>query len=183
MADEDDEEMLAMLIADVEEDEMMDGSASTAAVPPAAPSRPQERKIQKRTGSDLVAKMKEKHATTKRKGPEAGSSAVPKPQKPKPFAKFKAERSDDFMCKHSQLRIKNRIIGTLDMDDHMKGRTTYLIPKLANIPQWKLEDETQDWVTFGVLMHKSPSKQASNGGTFMIWKLSGANYLHPQKTE
>jgi minichromosome maintenance protein 10 len=58
------------------------------------------------------------------------------------------------------------------MDQHMKGRSAIKLPQLVQSRQSHLEDENIDWVTFGVIVHKSATKSAANGGSYMIWKIS-----------
>ena len=152
-ADAEDEEMLALLIAEVDQEETLEASPVNSVQ--TAPKK-----------SAVPTKIKKKAEIKSGRNQDASTSRAAF------MKKTSRVKTDDFMDKHAKLRIKNRLVGAEAMDEHMKGRTTYLIPKLANIPQWKLEDETQDWVTFGVLMNKSPSKSASNGGKYMIWKLS-----------
>ena len=156
----DDEELLALLIAEVDEEEK--------AVPDAPPASQLPSELPQ---DNTSSKIKRKLNPTTKKGPSCKPEQKLKLRYPH-SKRTKLQQRDDFLDNHSQLRIKNRIVGTVDMDEHMKDRTTYLLPKLATVPQWKLEDNSKDWVTFGVLISKSASKSASNGGTYAIWKLS-----------
>ena len=73
---------------------------------------------------------------------------------------------------HSGLRLRNRLISGSDLDAHMKGRLCVRLPKLPATPVARLEDPNIDWVTFGVVVHKSATKVSAKGGKYAIWKLS-----------
>jgi hypothetical protein len=86
--------------------------------------------------------------------------------------KAKLQEGKEWTDSYSTLKIKNRMISKHMMDQHMKGRSAIKLPQLVQSRQSHLEDESVDWVTFGVIVHKSATKSASNGGNYMIWKIS-----------
>lgn len=56
----------------------------------------------------------------------------------------------------------------------MKGRKVYRLEALRIAPLRALEsqDASDAWATLGVLVSKSPRRQAANGGSYSIWTLS-----------
>lgn len=80
----------------------------------------------------------------------------------------------DFTETYSGLRVRNRLLSAEDMRVRMKGRKVHRLDALKVAPLRVLESEdTFDaWATLGVLVSKSPRRQAANGGSYSIWTLS-----------
>lgn len=99
---------------------------------------------------------------------------------PPPFSsqlansKPKPQPSADFTEAYSSLRVRNRLLSAEDMHVRMKGRAVHRLSALRAIPMRKLEsqDPSDAWAAVGVLVSKSPRRQAANGGSFSIWTLS-----------
>lgn len=56
----------------------------------------------------------------------------------------------------------------------MKGRAVHRLSGLRAVPPRVLEsqDPADAWAALGVLVSKSPRRQAANGGSYSIWTLS-----------
>ena len=68
----------------------------------------------------------------------------------------------------SGLRVRNRIVGILELRRNMKGRTMLRIDKLAGFPRKQLEEEHFEWLSIGVVQAATPVKTSSNGKKFRI---------------
>lgn len=70
--------------------------------------------------------------------------------------------------------MRNRLLSADDMSVRMKGRAVHRLSALRTIPSRTLEsqDPADAWATLGVLVSKSPRRQAANGGSYAIWTLS-----------
>ncbi|XP_050412773.1 protein MCM10 homolog [Patella vulgata] len=85
------------------------------------------------------------------------------PVNPKDDGKF-------IMEKNSGIRIINPLTSSTVLEMKMEGRKFI---KISKIHQKVKTGELQgDWVTFGVVVHKTDPKTASSGKTFCIWKLN-----------
>ncbi|CAM9702803.1 unnamed protein product, partial [Hapterophycus canaliculatus] len=80
----------------------------------------------------------------------------------------------DFTETFSGLRVRNRLLSADDMRVRMKGRKVHRLAGLRAVPPRVLEsqDPADAWATLGVLVSKSPRRQAANGGSYSIWTLS-----------
>ncbi|CAM9446894.1 unnamed protein product [Discosporangium mesarthrocarpum] len=60
----------------------------------------------------------------------------------------------------------------------MRGRKAHNLGDLKSIPLESLDTDepSKAWATLGVLVSKSPRRQASNGGSFVIWTLSDLSW-------
>jgi hypothetical protein len=74
--------------------------------------------------------------------------------------------------KFSNLRVKNRVVSAAAMEVQMRGRKMIKIAQLLHVSRARLEDETLDWVTIGVLGEKSKVRLDKKGGKFMTWRLT-----------
>lgn len=61
-----------------------------------------------------------------------------------------------------------------DMRLRMKGRKVHRLADLRTTPTQALESQepSDAWAAVGVLVSKSPRRQAANGGSYAIWTLS-----------
>lgn len=80
----------------------------------------------------------------------------------------------DFSEAYSGLRVRNRLLSAEDMRLRMKGRKVHRLADLKAVPARALEsqDPADAWAALGVLVSKSPRRQAANGGSYSIWTLS-----------
>lgn len=80
----------------------------------------------------------------------------------------------DFTETYSGLRVRNRLLSAEDMRVRMKGRKVHRLDALRVAPLGALQsdDPSDAWATLGVLVSKSPRRQAANGGSYSIWTLS-----------
>lgn len=80
----------------------------------------------------------------------------------------------DFTEAFSGLRVRNRLLSADDMRLRMKGRKVHRLANLKTVPARVLEsqDPSDAWAALGVLVSKSPRRQAANGGSYCIWTLS-----------
>ena len=80
----------------------------------------------------------------------------------------------DFTETFSGLRVRNRLLSAEDMRVRMKGRKVHRLAGLSSVPTRALESQepSDAWAVLGVLVSKSPRRQAANGGSYSIWTLS-----------
>ena len=80
----------------------------------------------------------------------------------------------DFTETFSGLRVRNRLLSAEDMRVRMKGRKVHRLAGLSSVPIRALESQepSDAWAVLGVLVSKSPRRQAANGGSYSIWTLS-----------
>ena len=74
--------------------------------------------------------------------------------------------------KFSNLRVKDRAVSAAAMDVQMRGRKMIKIAQLLHVSRARLEDDSLDWVTIGVLGEKSKVRLDKKGGKFMTWRLT-----------
>eukprot|EP00752_Nemacystus_decipiens_P001893 g1823.t1 len=98
--------------------------------------------------------------------PPAGAIKPPTPTQAAPAA--------DFVETFSGLRVRNRLLSADDMLIRMKGRKVHRLAGLRAVPASALQgqDPADAWAALGVLVSKSPRRQAANGGSYSIWTLS-----------
>ncbi|CAB1115167.1 unnamed protein product [Ectocarpus sp. CCAP 1310/34] len=96
-----------------------------------------------------------------------------KPRKP-PAPKPPRRPPADFTEAFSGLRVRNRLLSAEDMRVRMRGRKVHRLDSLRTVPPRALEsqDPADAWAAVGVLVSKSPRRQAANGGSFSVWTLS-----------
>ncbi|CAM9661668.1 unnamed protein product, partial [Ectocarpus sp. 12 AP-2014] len=92
-----------------------------------------------------------------------------KPRKPPP-----RRPPADFTEAFSGLRVRNRLLSAEDMRVRMRGRKVHRLDALRAVPPRALESQNpaDAWAAVGVLVSKSPRRQAANGGSFSVWTLS-----------
>ncbi|KAK3612028.1 hypothetical protein CHS0354_021704 [Potamilus streckersoni] len=84
---------------------------------------------------------------------------------------FKEDAKDDSVTDpHSGIRIINPRVSMFELKEKMYGRKMIKISNLAC--KMNSADMQGNWVTIGVVVHKSEPRQSSSGKTFCIWKLS-----------
>ncbi|CAM9493279.1 unnamed protein product [Ectocarpus sp. 4 AP-2014] len=137
---------------------------------------------------------RERKKTEQQKPQSSGPSASPPPPRPPPPSTASATRtavlppSDgnkprkppprrppaDFTEAFSGLRVRNRLLSAEDMRVRMRGRKVHRLDALRAVPPRALEsqDPADAWAAVGVLVSKSPRRQAANGGSFSAWTLS-----------
>ncbi|OQR91621.1 hypothetical protein THRCLA_08931 [Thraustotheca clavata] len=71
----------------------------------------------------------------------------------------------------SSLRVKDRLISSEEMREHMQGRTNVRLADLESKHVHRLEKEQVDWVTIGVVT-KASVVQIPTGGQYLVWTLS-----------
>ncbi|KAL3851925.1 hypothetical protein ACJMK2_015620 [Sinanodonta woodiana] len=71
---------------------------------------------------------------------------------------------------HSGIRIINPRVSMFELKEKMYGRKIIKISNLSS--RMNSTDMQGNWVTIGVVVHKSEPRQSSSGKTFCIWKLS-----------
>ena len=96
------------------------------------------------------------------------------PTSPAPKKKTGATPAADFTETFSGLRVRNRLLSAEDMRVRMKGRKVHRLTGLSSVPIRALESQepSEAWAVLGVLVSKSPRRQAANGGSYSIWTLS-----------
>ncbi|CAM9631098.1 unnamed protein product, partial [Ectocarpus sp. 8 AP-2014] len=138
--------------------------------------------------------LRERKKKEQQKPQSRGPSASPPPPTPPPPSTASATRtavllpSDDnkprkppprrppadFTEAFSGLRVRNRLLSAEDMRVRMRGRKVHRLDALRAVPPRALEsqDPADAWAAVGVLVSKSPRRQAANGGSFSVWTLS-----------
>ncbi|CAN0204685.1 unnamed protein product [Scytosiphon promiscuus] len=110
------------------------------------------------------------------KGRTATPPSVPLASRPSPSGKGprRPPPPPDFAEAFSGLRVRNRLLSADDMSVRMKGRKVHRLSGLRAVSPSTLEsqDPADAWATLGVLVSKSPRRQAANGGSYSIWTLS-----------
>lgn len=101
-------------------------------------------------------------------------SVLRTPTPPPPRKKHVAPPLVDFAEGYSGLRVRNRLLSAEDMRVRMKGRKVHRLAGMKAVPTRALEsqDPSDAWAVLGVLVSKSPRRQAANGGSYAIWTLS-----------
>eukprot|EP00903_Cladosiphon_okamuranus_P008107 g7814.t1 len=104
------------------------------------------------------------------------TSSLPPPPPPgrnKP-PKPRLAATGDFVETFSGLRVRNRLLSADDMLVRMRGRKVHRLAGLRAVPATTLQsqDPADAWAALGVLVSKSPRRQAANGGSYSIWTLS-----------
>lgn len=70
---------------------------------------------------------------------------------------------------YSGIRIIKPLVSSDLMEARMSGRKMVKMSLLDGFVRNKI---TEDWVTIGVVVHKSPPKTSKTGNTFSIWKMT-----------
>eukprot|EP00741_Cyanophora_paradoxa_P004986 tig00000842_g4833.t1 len=71
----------------------------------------------------------------------------------------------DHVEHHSGIKVKNRVLSSLQMDQVMQGR------RLVPLRSVRSAGTGGDWVVIGVVGEKGDARESSNGKNFVIWKL------------
>lgn len=172
MGDINDEDMdLLDLFCDKDDD-----SSPPKRTPPATPpSRRQEHALSRQEGTTDARNLPHRasHRTNDEQHRQPG--AGPSRDTPKSSAKKAALIPlADFSEAYSGVRVRNRLLSAEDMRLRMKGRKVHRLAELKTVPVRALEsqDPADAWAALGVLVSKSPRRQAANGGSYSIWTLS-----------
>ncbi|XP_077566223.1 protein MCM10 homolog [Stigmatopora nigra] len=124
--------------------------------------------------SFLPLQSASKAATPKR--PSTTFNSIARPTSSAEPPKLDSLPKDVAMEKYSGLRLRKPRVSSSEMDRKMAGRR---LIRLSQVPERlqreKLEDN--DWVTFGVLVHKATPQSSNSGKTFSVWKMNDLHNL------
>lgn len=155
-----------------------DDSSPSKQTPPATPSPPprrQERTLSRQEGTTDAKNLP--HRASQRTNAEQHRQLGADPSRNTPTSSAKKAALiplADFSEAYSGVRVRNRLLSAEDMRLRMKGRKVHRLAELKTIPARALEsqDPADAWAALGVLVSKSPRRQAANGGSYSIWTLS-----------
>ncbi|XP_011304292.1 protein MCM10 homolog [Fopius arisanus] len=68
------------------------------------------------------------------------------------------------------LRIVKPLISSAELKERMQDRKAITVSKVKSF--LATQDQSQDWVIAGVLIHKSATKKSQNGNQYCIWQIS-----------
>ena len=115
--------------------------------------------------------------------PAAAVLRPPQPRRPKPAASVASTASSSSWPKGKQatlasnrekfsgIRLKNRVVSAAAMEVQMRGRRMIQMPQLLRVARSRLENESMDWVTIGVLGERQKPRLDKSGKKFMTWRL------------
>ncbi|DAZ93164.1 TPA: hypothetical protein N0F65_005514 [Lagenidium giganteum] len=72
----------------------------------------------------------------------------------------------------SGVRIRDRAVPADELKTEMEGRAFVKLCDMDAKSKAVMADDSQDWVTIGVVVRKTVSKAAASGSSFMVWALS-----------
>uniref|UniRef100_A0A6V7HYA3 Protein MCM10 homolog n=1 Tax=Bracon brevicornis TaxID=1563983 RepID=A0A6V7HYA3_9HYME len=68
------------------------------------------------------------------------------------------------------LRIVKPLISSTELRERMQGRRAVTVSKIKYF--LSCQDQSEDWVIAGVLIHRSATKKSQNGSQYCIWQIS-----------